>query len=91
MAARPESEFPPSGCRWCGLDRRLHFQRWTDAAGWHKWEHPTQEQFKARMLERRSKAIEARAAMDAPAWDDLDNVHSCAMRWSPDDEVETLP
>lgn len=53
MPGRPESEFPPSGCRHCGLDRRLHFQRWTDAAGWHKWEHPTQEQIKARMLERR--------------------------------------
>lgn len=54
-ALRDESEYPPSGCRWCGLDRRLHFQRWADEAGWHQWEHPATGQIKTRMLERRMR------------------------------------
>lgn len=54
MSARDESEFPPSGCRHCGIARHDHARRWTKEAGWHAWEHPTQEQFKARMLERRA-------------------------------------
>lgn len=43
----------PSGCRWCGIDRRNHFQRWTERAGWHGWAAPTLPQIKARMLYRR--------------------------------------
>jgi hypothetical protein len=62
MADRNESEFPPSGRRWCGLDRRLHFQRWTNEAGWHAWEHPTQAQFKTRMLERRAWRMKLKEA-----------------------------
>ena len=54
LAARDRvAKFPPSGCRWCGIARHEHVQRWAAGAGWHKWEHPTQEQFKARMLARR--------------------------------------
>lgn len=50
--ARDLAEFPPSGCAHCGLGRYLHFQRWTDAAGWHKYEPPTSAQIKARMRDR---------------------------------------
>lgn len=61
MAARPESEFPPSGCRWCGLDRYGHFSRWsrelseTGVNGWHGYAQPTAEQIKTRMLARRTQ------------------------------------
>jgi len=48
----------PSGCRWCGVARRDHAQRWTEAAGWHGWTAPTQQQIKDRM--------KGRAALDAP-------------------------
>lgn len=40
---------PPSGCEHCGLGQRLHFQRWTDAAGWHKFVPPTKEKIAERM------------------------------------------
>jgi hypothetical protein len=53
MSARPmTAAFPPSGCAHCGLARDGHFQRWTDAAGWHKWEPPTKEAIRERLLER---------------------------------------
>jgi hypothetical protein len=45
----------PSGCHWCGVDRREHAQRWTEAAGWHGWTAPTQQQIKDRMLARRQE------------------------------------
>lgn len=44
----------PMGCRWCGLDKRPHFQQWKPPVGWHQWEQPTQEQIKERMLARRA-------------------------------------
>jgi hypothetical protein len=44
----------PSGCKHCGLPQRPHAQRWKPPVGWHQWEHPTQEQIKARMLDRRT-------------------------------------
>lgn len=42
---------PPSpfGCRWCGIDRRSHGRQWTQTAGWHAWEQPTEQQILARM------------------------------------------
>ena len=46
---RDESEFPPSGCRHCGLGQRLHFQRWTNEAGWHVFREPTREQILERL------------------------------------------
>lgn len=46
----------PSGCRWCGLEARGHAQRWKPPVGWHKWEPPTPEQRKERMLARRRQA-----------------------------------
>lgn len=57
---------PPSGCRWCGVDLRAHFQRWTDAVGWHGWTPPTDAQTKARMLARRADRITARSTPRPP-------------------------
>ncbi len=51
----------PGSCRWCGIDRQDHCQRWSrklseiDGNGWHGFVNPTQEQIKERMLERRRK------------------------------------
>jgi hypothetical protein len=47
---------PPSGCRWCGWERRTHAQTWTGSASWHIWARPTQAQILARMLARRRLA-----------------------------------
>ncbi|MFE6225428.1 hypothetical protein [Streptomyces sp. NPDC057854] len=44
----------PSACRWCGIEERAHFQQWTQSAGWHTYEPPTQQQIKARMTARRN-------------------------------------
>jgi hypothetical protein len=43
----------PSGCRWCGIGKRLHFNRWTESVGRHRYEPPTQEQILTRMKARR--------------------------------------
>lgn len=51
----------PNGCRHCGAAQRFHCQRWTDAAGWHTWTEPTDEQRKARMLARRNMRLAARS------------------------------
>ncbi|MEU8040939.1 hypothetical protein [Streptosporangium sp. NPDC049078] len=47
------TETPPSGCHWCGIDQRTHFQRWHDTARWHRYVAPAQHLIKARMLARR--------------------------------------
>lgn len=39
-----------NGCRWCGVPRREHAQRWTEGVGWHTHVEPTDEQRKARLL-----------------------------------------
>ncbi|MFM9780430.1 hypothetical protein [Streptomyces scabiei] len=52
----------PSGCRWCGLAEREHFQRWHRAAKWHFWTPPTQEQIKQRMWSRRTARLNAAPA-----------------------------
>ncbi|MFC5072872.1 hypothetical protein ACFPN0_15070 [Kitasatospora cinereorecta] len=44
----------PDGCKWCGLDRP-HGQQWIQPVGLHEWTAPTDEQRKARMLERRAR------------------------------------
>jgi len=48
----------PSACRWCGISKREHMQRWTPPSkggpGWHQWIQPTQDQTKARMIARRT-------------------------------------
>lgn len=50
----PDQRIPvPSGCRWCGIERHEHVQRWAVPVGWHRWEEPTIEQRKERFLARR--------------------------------------
>ncbi|MGW2725718.1 hypothetical protein [Streptomyces sp. NPDC001492] len=44
----------PMGCQHCGIDQRGHARQYKPPVGWHKWEQPTQEQIKARMLARRA-------------------------------------
>lgn len=44
----------PNACRECGIDKRGHGRQYTEAAGWHAWTPPIQEQIKARMLARRA-------------------------------------
>lgn len=59
----------PGGCRWCGLDAREHAQQWKPPVGWHKWEPPTLEQRKDRMLARRRRhrgESDGHAAMACP-------------------------
>ncbi len=45
----------PNGCRWCGVDREEHLQRWAPTVKWHTWVEPTAAQRKKRMLERRAR------------------------------------
>lgn len=51
----------PSACTWCGIARRGHGRQYADAAGWHEWEQPSQEQVLARMKARRLQLAVARA------------------------------
>lgn len=39
----------PSGCHHCGIPERLHFDRWTDAAGWHGFTEPSRDLIAERM------------------------------------------
>lgn len=50
----------PSACAWCGIARRGHGRQYADAAGWHEWEQPSQEQILARMKARRLQLAVAR-------------------------------
>jgi hypothetical protein len=49
-------EYPPSGCRWCGVGERSHCRGWTPEVGMHGYEPPIEEQIKARMLIRRGRS-----------------------------------
>lgn len=44
----------PNGCQHCGIEARSHGRQWTEAAGWHAWTAPTQQQIKNRMLAHRT-------------------------------------
>jgi len=57
-------DYPPSGCHHCGLSRRLHFQRWTDVAGWHGFTEPSRELIAERM---RAKYADRTGARDGAA------------------------
>lgn len=46
----------PGGCALCGVDKRDHYQHYTDEDGGHGWTQPTQDLIKARMLARRTTA-----------------------------------
>ncbi|PJN00828.1 hypothetical protein CG740_23270 [Streptomyces sp. CB01201] len=45
----------PHGCHWCGIAQRGHGRQWTEAAGWHPWTPPTDNQIKGRMRDRRGR------------------------------------
>ncbi|APU38459.1 hypothetical protein BSL84_34185 [Streptomyces sp. TN58] len=45
----------PGGCRWCGIDARIHARQWVESVGWHVWQTPTDEQRKERMRARRAR------------------------------------
>lgn len=47
------------GCRWCGVSKREHCQRWWAPVGWHKWVPLEQAEIKARMLARRADRLNA--------------------------------
>ena len=51
----------PSACTWCGIAERGHARQYADAAGWHQWAQPSQEQILARMKARRLQLAVARA------------------------------
>lgn len=42
-----------NGCRWCGREQRTHTVEWDDAAGYHRWVAPTDEQRMERIRSRR--------------------------------------
>jgi hypothetical protein len=48
---------PIDGCRWCGVQKEPHMQRWTELAGWHTWTELTQPEIKGRMLARRAARL----------------------------------
>jgi hypothetical protein len=50
----------PSACTWCGIAQRPHGRQFADAAGWHAWAQPSQEQMLARMKARRLALTVAR-------------------------------
>lgn len=54
------------GCRYDGIAKRDHGQRWTAEAGWHPWVEPTHEQVHERARAKREVAAVDRywAALD---------------------------
>lgn len=57
--------FDPSACRWCGIPKRNHLQRWRPLpVGWHVWIEPTKEQRYARI---RANAADRKAARHGKA------------------------
>lgn len=52
---RDESEYPPSGCRWCECGQRQHARRYMEGVGMHAWTAPTDQQIKNRMRVRRAR------------------------------------
>lgn len=59
----PETEHrratpPPNSCRWCGIEKRAHGQRWSPEAGWHLWAEPSTALRRERMRARRENRHE---------------------------------
>ncbi|MFF6866679.1 hypothetical protein [Streptomyces ardesiacus] len=46
----------PMGCAECDIDRDRHARQYSETAGWHTWQQPTQQQIKDRMRARRETA-----------------------------------
>ncbi len=61
----------PNACRWCGVGRRAHMQRWVPSHGWHPWTEPTNAQRLARMQARRASAVVPKGARPGQAWDEI--------------------
>lgn len=56
MHSRGKDKIPnPNGCRWCGVDKEDHLQRWDPNVKWHTWVEPTVEQRKKRMHDRQAQ------------------------------------
>ncbi|WP_331731996.1 hypothetical protein OG613_47275 (plasmid) [Streptomyces sp. NBC_00015] len=55
----PHESAAPSGCRWCGVEKREHMQRREPSAGCLSWERPTGVQILARMHARHAARITA--------------------------------
>lgn len=49
----------PAACRHCHVTGRAHGRQYTDAAGWHPWTEPTDQQRLDRMREQRNARKEA--------------------------------
>ncbi len=49
LRVRHETPPLPMGCRWCGVDKRDHAQRWVPGRGFHGWVQPTTAQIEARL------------------------------------------
>lgn len=59
MAGKHRVVIVPSGCRWCGIAQRTHYQRWALGQGVHGYEPPEQWQIKTRMRRRRAARYQA--------------------------------
>lgn len=60
------AETSPNGCTHCGIEARDHANRWTQAAGWHRWTPPTDAQRLERMRARKAETPPAPPAASAP-------------------------
>ncbi|MGW4028196.1 hypothetical protein ACWEFL_02570 [Streptomyces sp. NPDC004838] len=50
----PVALVEPQGCGVCGIPKRGHARQWTEAAGTHSWQQPTDDQVLTRMRARRA-------------------------------------
>lgn len=56
----PRPVAAPNACHHCGIEQYEHAQRYAEAAGWHQWAEPDQDQIKARMIARRDERLAAK-------------------------------
>lgn len=47
----------PNACQYCNVSHKNSYSTWHPEIGWHYWVHPTDEQIKARMIERRNRRL----------------------------------
>src|SRR4030095_12667401 len=71
FAHLPVDQMIPGGCRYCGLGLREHGWRWMPSIGWHRFENPTVQMVKERMVQRRQCLggfhVQGRAGSDRQA------------------------
>lgn len=51
------AESAPNACTYCGVEQRVHYQRWALDVGSRQWVEPPDWQRKQRMLARRKARI----------------------------------